>query len=62
MRFPSIEPRHKRHVGGGHVQNIMIELFFLAFISEAETAHICRVLSIPSDPFQELPEKNDNWF
>ena len=30
MRFPSIEPRHKRHVGGGHVQNIMIELFFFS--------------------------------
>ena len=27
---------------------------FLAFISEVDTEHICRVLSIPSDPFQEL--------
>ena len=27
---------------------------FSAFISEVDTEHICRVLSIPSDPFQEL--------
>ena len=27
---------------------------FSAFISEVDTVHICRVLSIPSDPFQEL--------
>ena len=27
---------------------------FSAFISEVDTEHICRVLSIPSDPFHEL--------
>ena len=28
---------------------------FPAFISEVDNVHICRELSIPSDPFQELP-------
>ena len=33
----------------------MIKLFLSASISEVDTVYICRVLSIPSDPFQELP-------
>ena len=37
--------QHSTHLHTGHL---------LAFISEVNTKHIFRVLSIPSDPFQEL--------
>ena len=47
-----------------YVENFMIELFLSSLFFWSWYKYICRVLSIPSDPFQELPENlvPQSWY